>query len=217
MRDLIKIALAMGRGMQAVMKTYSRVGLRNVVFAVMEDGTDLEGSAPTYGTVKASVEAIDVQISHNNADPDVQYADDVESDVLYPDPEIKMTLEVKELPLADQATMLGHTIDSKGVMVEKADPKPPYLAMGFKSKKRNGKDRYVWYLKGRAAPLEETYHTEEGKTITRQTDKVVLTFIKRTFDSHVSYKVDEDNPSFADAKATFFDAPYVSVPAAPGP
>lgn len=197
--------------------TYSRVGVRNVVIAFLTEGTDTETIAPAYSEVEDGVETIEITVANKNADPDIQYADDVESDVMYPDPEVTIGLNVKELPLALQAKMLGHTVDANGVMVEKAGDQPPYLALGFKSEKRNRKDRYVWYLKGRAQPLEETYRTKEGTTITRQTDKVNITFIKRTNDGALSYKVDEDNPLFAMAKAAFFDAPYVSVAADPAP
>lgn len=193
-------------------KTYSRVGVREVVIALLTPETDTASVAPGYEEVSTPVETIEIVVSNNNAEPDVQYADDIESDVLYPDPEVNVTVETKELPLATQAKLLGREIDSKGVMVEKAGDQPPYFAMGFKSHKRNGKDRYVWFLKGRAKPMEETYRTMEGATITRQTDKLEIAFIKRTYDGHVSYKVDEDDPAFATAKATFFDAPYVSVP-----
>jgi phi13 family phage major tail protein len=97
----------------------------------------------------------------------------------------------------------------KGVMVKKATDSPPYFAMGFKSKSRKtGRDMYVWLLKGRAKPISQTFKTQEGKTITRQTDKVEITFIKRTKDGEYQYVVNSDDTLFATVAATFFDAPY---------
>jgi len=40
--------------------------------------------------------------------------------------------------------------------------------------------------------MDETFHTKEGSTITRQQDKLEITAIKRTYDNYVSVKVDSD-------------------------
>jgi len=135
------------------------------------------------------VDAIDVSISHANADPDILYANDIENDVLYPDTELTVTLEVKELPLSLQAKLLGNLVGTKNEIVEVAGATPPYYAMGFKSAKRDGNDRYVWLVKGRAQPLDEQFHTKE-KTPTRQNDTISLTFIKRTNDDVFKYVYD---------------------------
>ena len=127
-----------------------------------------------------TVDAIDVSISHANADPDILYANDIENDVLYPDTELTVTLEVKELPLSLQAKLLGNKVGTKNEIVEVAGATPPYYAMGFKSAKRDGNDRYVWLVKGRAQPLDETFHTKEGAH--PENDTISLTFIKRTND-----------------------------------
>jgi phi13 family phage major tail protein len=190
--------------------TYSREGLRGVVFVPLTTDTE---STLTYGTKKTDVvEAINLELVPQSVDPDVQYAEDVESDVLYPDPEVIGTLELKELPLATQAWMLGHTVADNGVMIKKAGDTPPYFAMGFKSKSRKtGRDYYCWLLKGRAKPISQTFRTKEGKTITRQTDKVEITFIKRTHDGEYQYVVNSDDALFAASAATFFDAPPTLV------
>ena len=48
---------------------------------------------------------------------------------MYGDPEIKASLETKELPLSLRAWLLGHAVDANGVMVERNDD---LFAMGFK-------------------------------------------------------------------------------------
>ena len=155
------------------------------------------------------LEAIDAQIRRSNAEPNVQYADDIESDVLYPDPEITITLEVKEVPIELQKLLFGQSTakDDAGAYKYLSGATPPYFALGFKSKKRSGADRYVWYYKCRAKPMDETYHTKEGGTITRQQDKLEITAIKRTCDNYVSVKVDTDAVGTPDA-ATFFANVY---------
>ena len=170
------------------MATYSRVGLRDVIFWKLKTDT---ASTLTYESAAETetVDAIDVSISHANADPDILYADDIENDVLYPDTELTVTLEVKELPLSLQAKLLGNKVGTKKEIVEVAGATPPYYAMGFKSAKRDGNDRYVWLVKGRAQPLDEQFHTKE-KTPTRQNDTISLTFIKRTNDDVFKYVYD---------------------------
>ena len=190
------------------MATSSRIGLRDVKIAWLDDATDTPSAAATYTMESTALEAIDAQISRGTTDPDVQYADDIESDVLYPDPEITISLEVKEVPLALQKKLFGQgAVDSNGVYKYESGKTPPYFALGFKSAKRSGADRYVWYYKCRAKPMDETFHTKEGATITRQQDKLEITAIKRTYDNYVSVKVDSDAAGAPNA-ATFFTSVY---------
>ena len=190
------------------MATSSRIGLRDVKIAWLTDATDTPTVPAAYTLESTALEAIDAQISRGTADPDVQYADDIESDVLYPDPEITISLEVKEVPLALQKKLFGQDEkDGNGVYTYESGKTPPYFALGFKSAKRSGADRYVWYYKCRAKPMDETFHTKEGGTITRQQDKLEITAIKRTYDNYVSCKVDSDATGAPDA-ATFFGSVY---------
>lgn len=196
------------------MATSSRIGLRDVKIAWLEDDTDTATVAAAYTLEPTStLEAIDAQISRGTADPDVQYADDIESDVLYPDPEITISLEVKEVPIALQKLLLGQStaVDANGAYKYLSGATPPYFALGFKSAKRSGADRYVWYYKCRAKPMDETFHTKEAGTITRQQDKLEITAIKRTYDNYVSVKVDS-NAAGAPNAATFFGTVYEATP-----
>ena len=191
------------------MATSSRIGLRDVKIAWLTANTDTPTVEAAYTLEPTStLEAIDAQISRGTADPDVQYADDIESDVLYPDPEITISLEVKEVPIELQQLLMGQAtaVDANGAYKYLSGSTPPYFALGFKSKKRSGADRYVWYYKCRVKPLDETFHTKE-KDITRQQDKLEITASKRTYDKYVSVKVDSDAAGAPEA-ATFFGTVY---------
>jgi phi13 family phage major tail protein len=184
----------------------SVVGLSNFVIAPLNEDTS-EGA--TYDAVQPVTGAVDVSVTPDNADPDIQYADDVEFDVLYPDPEITAAVELTALPLEIQEAIGGHKIDDNGVLVKTAGDTPPYYALGFKAERRDGADRYVWLLKGRAKPITEQFHTKEGSTITRQTGKVEFAFIKRTFDGQYQYSADVGKNGFtAEKAATFLSAVY---------
>lgn len=159
--------------------------------------------------MQAVAGAIEASVTPENADPDVQYADDVEFDVLYPDPELSFSLKLADLPLTIQEMLLNNTIDDNGVLIRSASDKPPYFAVGFKSEKSNGKYRYVWLYKVRAKPVTETYQTKEGDTVTRQTGNVEFTAIKRTHDGRYQAVADEGENGFtAEKAATFLDTVY---------
>lgn len=187
---------------------YSTIGLRDVVIAKLL--TDEKGSEPTYDTVMDLVGAIDLDVSDNSGEPDIQDYDDHEGNVIYPATVLKGTLEMADVPPAMLALLEGHQVDKNGVAIHNDEDKPPYFAWGFKSEKTNGKDRYVWYYKGRVGTPQQKLTTKpsNGKTPTRQTTKLPITFVKRTSDGNARAFVDEDDPKFAAAKGTFFDAPY---------
>ena len=165
----------------------STVGLKNMVIAPLTVDTE---ETLTYGDLQLVAGAIEASITPENADPDIQYADDIEFDVLYPDPELTFTTKMADIP----------------------------LAVGFKSEKSNHKFRYVWLYKVRAKPLTENYATKEGTTITRQTGDVEWTAIKRTNDGRYQAVADEGENGFTAEKGeTFLQSVYTPVITPPTP
>ncbi|MEG0936293.1 MAG: hypothetical protein RSJ41_12055, partial [Clostridia bacterium] len=158
----------------------STVGLKNMVLAPLTEDTE---ATLTYGDLQLVAGAIEASITPENADPDIQYADDAEFDVLYLDPELSFKTKMADLPLAIQELIFGNKIDDNGVLIRTSTDKPPYFAVGFKSEKSNHAYRYVWLYKVRAKPVTESYATKEGTTVTRQTGEVEWTAIKRTHDN----------------------------------
>jgi len=185
----------------------STVGLKNVVLAPLLTDTE---ETTTYGDLQKVAGAIEASITPENAEPDVQYYDDVEGDVLYPDPELSFKTKLADLPLIIQEMIYSNKIDDNGVLVRTASDKPGYFAVGFMSEKANGKYRYVWLYKVRAKPVTENYQTKEGATITRQTGEVEWTAIKRTSDGRYQAVADEGENGFDATKAaTFLESVYV--------
>ena len=184
----------------------STVGLKNMVIAPLTVDTE---ETLTYGDLQLVAGAIEETITPDNADPDIQYADDIEFDVLYPDPELTFTTKMADIPLAIQEMIFGNNIDDNGVLIRTSTDKPPYFAVGFKSEKSNGKFRFVWLYKVRAKPLTENYATKEGTTINRQTGEVEWTAIKRTHDSRYQAVADEGENGFTAAMGeTFLTSVY---------
>ena len=132
----------------------STVGLKNVVIAPLTEDTE---TSHTYGELQLMAGAIEASITPENADPDVQYADDIEFDTLYPDPELTFSTSMADIPLSIQEQIFGNQIDDNGVLVRTASDRPPYFAVGFKSEKSDGTYRFIWLYKVRAKPMTENY------------------------------------------------------------
>jgi len=184
----------------------STVGLKNLVLAPLTVDTE---TTVTYGALQAVAGSIEASITPENADPDVQYADDIEFDTLYADPELSFKTKMADIPLTIQERIFGNKIDNNGVLIRTAGDTPPYFAVGFMSEKSNHKFRYVWLYKVRAKPVTESYQTKEGSSVTRQTGEIEWTAIKRTHDGQYQAVADEDEGGFTPAKAaTFLQSVY---------
>jgi len=179
----------------------STVGLKNMVIAPLTADTE---AAITYGALQLVAGAIEANITPENTDPEIQYADDIEFDVLYPDPELSFKTKMADIPLQVQEMVFGNRIDDNGVLIRTAADKPPYFAVGFMSEKSNHKYRYVWLYKVRAKPVTESYATKEGGTINRQTGEVEWTAIKRTKDGLYQAVADEGENGFTTEMGTTF-------------
>ena len=187
----------------------STVGLKNMVIAPVTADTE---TATTYGDLQRVAGAIEATITPENNDPDIQYFDDVEGDVLYPDPELTFKTKLADLPLIVQEMIFSNKIDDNGVLIRTANDKPGYFAVGFMSEKANGTFRYVWLFKVRAKPVTETYATKEGTSINRQTGEVEWTAIKRTSDGRYQAVADEGENGFtAEKAAAFLNTVYTPV------
>ena len=179
----------------------STIGLKNVVIAPLTADTE-EGHA--YGELQLLAGAIEASITPENADPDVQYADDVEFDTLYPDPDLSFKTKMADITLVIQEMIFGNQIDDNGVLIRTASDKPGYFAVGFKSEKADGTYRFVWLYKVRAKPVTENYATREGSTVTRQTGEVEWKAIKRTHDGRYQAVADEGQNGFTPDKGKAF-------------
>lgn len=185
-------------------KASSTIGLKNMVIAPI---TKDDETTTTYGDVQKVAGSIEATISPENNDPDVQYADDIEYEVVYPDPELSFKTKLADVPLAIQQMIFGNRIDDKGVLLRGATDQPPYFAVGFKSEKSDHTFRYVWLYKVRAKPMSEEYGTKEGATINRKTPEVEWTAIKRTSDGEYQAIADEGQNGFTGGD-TFLDTVY---------
>lgn len=167
------------------------VGLKNLYYALLD--TDPVGGTPTYQAPVRIVGAIKANINPNAAS-ETLFADDGPMETATALGKIELELETADLPLDVQAVLLGHT-RAGGVLYRKAEDIPPWVAIGFKSMKSNGKYRFVWLVKGKFL-VPELNHETKKEGITFQTPTIKGVFAKRDSDDVWIKQTDEDDADY---------------------
>lgn len=192
-----------------------QIGLANVVFAdLTEDPAFGEGQA-AYGAPVKIPGGIAANVNPN-ASSETLFADDGPYETASTIGQIQLSLNVADLPLELQAKLFGHTLNEAGVLIRKGNDQPPWVAVGFKSLKSNGKYRYTWLAKGKFSLPEQTNETK-GDTVAFQTPTTTGTFVKRSCDDEWERHIDEDSTLFTPGQAsTWFEGPYGGEVVTPG-
>ena len=183
-----------------------QVGLKDIHFAPL---TKDDATGVTYGTPVKIANAISAKIA-KKYNSEKTYSDDTVEEVLSNLESVDVEFEVGGLPLTSRALIQGATI-VKGTLIENKDDIAPEGAFLFRSKKSNGKYRYVALLKGKFEPTDDDYGTEEDKP-KGQTNKVKGTFYSRAFDGNHQFTADEDETGVVQAT---LDAWFTAVPTEP--
>lgn len=173
------------------------IGLRDVYYAILS--SDPVGGTPTYDSPVRIAGAISANVNPN-ASAATLFADDGPYDTAATIGEISLELNMADLDLETQATLLGHTVQG-GVLKKKAGDVPPWVAVGFRTLKSNGKYRYYWLNKGKFALPEEDLKTK-GDSIEFTTPTISGSFVKRNSDDEWERVGDEDQSGF-DASSWF--------------
>lgn len=181
------------------------IGLNNLVYSKLLSD-EVGGTVATYETPELIAGAISANINPNTSS-ETLYADDGPMDVATALGQVQVELNVADLPLEVQAELFGHTI-SNGVLIRKANDTPPWVAIGFKSLKSNGKYRYTWLAKGKFS-LPEQKNQTKGDGVTFQTPTTTGSFVKRDCDQEWERHTDEDTAGFTASQGTnWFNNPY---------
>lgn len=157
----------------------AQVGLKNIYYAKMESDTS---SATTYATPEKIGHAISVEINIEEETASL-YGDDAERDTYHQFKKATVTIGTTDIPLKDEAIILGHKYDSDtSTLIASGNDSAPYVALLFESDKQDGSTRCVKLLKGKFAPTQEGYNTR-GATFDYQTPSLEGTFIVRESDN----------------------------------
>lgn len=195
----------------------TRIGCDNLVYAIMTT-EDTATTAPQYAAVKPALGVISVNINPN-ASQETLFADDGPYDTATTLGKIDVEINKAELTTENKADLLGHQVDSNGGIVYGDSDIAPWVAIGFRTLKSNGKYRYVWLYKGKFTDPEDNNETK-GDSINFQTDTISGQFVKLSNQITINgvkvrpwkYEIDADNKDAKEAAMTsWFDA--VQMPA----
>lgn len=163
-----------------------QIGLKDIHIAIL---TKDDSIAATYDTPIKLERAISAKLSPKSNSDNI-YSDDAVEDIITAFEGIDVEIEVNQLSLTSRAKLQGAKV-VKGVLIENKDDIPPTLALGFKSKKNNGKYRFVWLLKGKFELATDEYDTEAEKP-KAQSAKLKGKFFSRDFDGNYRFICDDD-------------------------
>lgn len=180
------------------------VGLSDLHYALLD--TDASGGA-VYETPVRIAGAITANINPNSVIATL-FADDGPMEVAAQLGNIEFEMNTADLPLEVQAILLGHAAVTAGIMLSIATSVPPWLAIGFKALKTNGKYRYVWLVKGKFRE-PELPHATRTDTVAFQTSTIMGQFTARDYDKAWMKRADEDAAGYQAETGTnwFVDGP----------
>lgn len=152
------------------------LGLKDLYYAVITETENGE----EYAAPKKMAGAMNADLSVSTADGEL-FVDDMlsESDSEFSKGTLKLGIDDLEPEVT--AEIQGKMVDENGVVWSGNEDNPPYIAVGFRAKKKGGKYRYLWLLKCRAKINAEKYETKGG-SINYQTPEIELTFMPRKKD-----------------------------------
>lgn len=177
-----------------------QIGLKGLVYALQL--TDVLNTSCTYSAPVPIPGVISATINPN-ASIETLFADDGPMETASTLGKIDVELVLGDLDNTIQSVLLGHTITA-GILTRKSSDTPPWLAIGFKTLKSNGKYRYVWLLKGKFSIPEMKNDTKSDK-ISWQNPTIKGAFAKRDCDDAWIKQGDADDVAFITA-ATFLNA-----------
>jgi phi13 family phage major tail protein len=184
-----------------------QIGLKDIHIAVLKNDTS---AGAAYDTPVKLERAIAAKLSPK-ANSENIYSDDIVEDIITTFEGVDVEIELNQLSLTSRAKLQGAKV-VKGVLIENKDDIPPTIALGFKSKKNNGKYRFVWLLKGKFELATDEYDTEAEKP-KAQSAKLKGSFYPRDFDGNYRFIADEDADG---VDATIIGAWFDAVPEEPG-
>ena len=150
------------------------IGLDKLYYAPITEGTNGE---ETYGTPVQLAKAISADLSVELAEATL-YADDGASEVVKEFKSGTLSLGVDDIGASVAAALVGVTVDKNNVIISTSEDATPYVAIGFRAKKSNGKYKYFWLYRVKFG-IPATNFATKGDSITFSTPTIEGTVMRR--------------------------------------
>lgn len=191
---------------QAFKKNGVVIGCRDVVFCKI---TEENETATTYDEdIQGAPGVIEIALTSQSTNESLGADDVALYEVLNSLDGFEVNVTLASLSPEAQSYLLGNTVDSAGVLIEKSDDAAPYVAMGFKTARTDGSDDYIWLYRGKFAQSDATFRTKEQGTVNWQTPVITGTFTPRLNDKRIRARVNTKDEKATAIVATFFDKVY---------
>lgn len=150
------------------------IGLDKLYYASITEGATGE---ETYGTPIQLAKAISAELSIELNEATL-YADDGQAEAVKEFKSGTISLGVDDIGSDTAAALVGATVDSNGVLVSRSEDSAPYVAIGFRAKKANGKYKYYWLYRVLFGVPAASLATK-GDSITFSTPTIEGTIFRR--------------------------------------
>ena len=150
------------------------LGLDSLYYATVTEAAD---GTETYGTPQKLAKAISAELSVEIAEA-ILYADDAAAESIKSFKNGKLTLGIDDIGIDKAQHLTGASVDDNGVLVSTSEDLPPYVAVGFRAQKSNGKYRYFWLYKVQFGVPSVSLQTK-GDSISFQTPSIEGTIMRR--------------------------------------
>lgn len=140
-------------------------GVSDLVYAEVtnDDNSSEQGKGYVTGTVKPLAGVAEISKATDSTN-EPHYYDNIPAVVISSTGSDEVTINASAIPLDVLAEITGQYYDSAtGMMVEK-ERQSKYFAIGYKTKTTDGKEIYVWRLKGSFNIPDQTSATEDDGT-----------------------------------------------------
>lgn len=138
-------------------------GISDLVYAkVIKDDNEADGGYVT-GQVKSLAGIAELgRSTETSSEP--HYYDNMPAIVISSTGSDEVTLTVSAIPLNVLADITGQIYDETTGSFIEGERTPKYFALGYKTKKTNGDEVYVWRFKGQFSIPDSTHSTETNGT-----------------------------------------------------
>ncbi len=150
------------------------IGLDNLVYAPITSDDDADEE---YGEPKKLAKAMTASLSVELNEATL-YADDGAAESVKEFKSGTLSLGIDNIGTQNAAELTGATVDKNGVLVSSDTDIAPYVAVGFRAKKANGKYRYFWLYRVKFGIPSSEMQTK-GDSITFSTPTIDGTIYRR--------------------------------------